>query len=287
MRATSKPLILACSANPDFSKKHMSDGEQSAVNAGSFIRNMLKYGLQTGKHKCSAYLIEKTRMFGKFIIGLAISCVGATALGQATPGIRAPKSGAYATDNNGTVMRSGDGLCWRTGSWDPSKSAAGCDGELTPPIAKPTAPAIVANPVPAVIEAPAATASTQCDFTITLEGDQTFTFNEAKLTASAENRINNDVLPKFDTCSTIDAILVTGYTDRLGTAKYNKKLSAARAAVVASYLKNNGISTAIETRGAGEAQPIKICGGKLSQRQLIVCLAPNRRVVIEVRGKSR
>lgn len=258
------------------------------AQVGFFGINMLKCALQIVKRKCFTNPIEKIRMFVKFIAGLVVGCASMAAIGQATSGIQAPKSSAYATDGAGTVMRSGDGLCWRTGSWDPNSSIAGCDGELTPPVAKPTAPAIMAIPTPDhVIETPIATAATRCDFAITLEGDQTFTFNQAKLTSSAANWINTEILPKFDTCATVDAVLVTGHSDRLGTSKYNKKLSAERAAVVVSYLKTNGVSTLIETRGAGEAEPIKTCNGKLNRKQLIDCLAPNRRVVIEVRGKAR
>ena len=228
-------------------------------------------------------------MLNKLIFGLALGCASAALLAQTT-GIQAPPtSGGYAQDGNGTVLRSGDGLCWRSGSWTPDASITGCDGALVPPVAKPIAPEIATTPATAgsAQPAPAPVVATRCDFTVTLEGNLLFGFNQAALSTTAKSRIDNDVLNRLDTCASIDSILVTGHTDRLGTAAYNEKLSARRATAIASYLKSKGVSILIETRGLGAAQPVKICDDKLGRKKLIDCLAPNRRVVIHVRGIAK
>jgi OOP family OmpA-OmpF porin len=42
-----------------------------------------------------------------------------------------------------------------------------------------------------------------------------------------------------------------------------------------------------EVLGAGKTMPIKSCDDKLPMKQLEACLAPNRRVVIEVKGLAK
>ena len=84
-----------------------------------------------------------------------------------------------------------------------------------------------------------------------------------------------------------EAIFVTGHTDRLGTAKYNQKLSERRAHAVRNYLMRNGIpASRIRAAGKGETQPVTRpgdCKGPRSAR-LIACLQPDRRVHVEVTG---
>lgn len=229
-------------------------------------------------------------MFDKFVLGLALSCASAGVLAQATTAVQAPpNSSAYAENGNGAVMRSSDGLCWRTGYWTPDDSVTGCDGQLTPPIVKPTAPAIVAAP-PTAVPAPAVSAtaaSARCDFTVTLAGDPIFGFDKAALSTTAKKRIDHEFLAKLDACATIEKILVSGHTDHLGAAGYNKKLSERRAEAVSSYLKSKDISTLIETRGFGSSEPLAICDAKLPHKKLRDCLAPNRRVELEIRGIAK
>ncbi len=230
-------------------------------------------------------------MFEKFVVGLALGCASAAAFAQTASAIQAPaKASAYAENGNGSVMRSSDGLCWRTGYWTPEDSLTGCDGELVPPVAKPIAPPIVATTPAAVAPAPAtpvAAVPARCDFTMTLAGDQIFAFDQAVLTNPAKSRIDSEFLPKLGLCATTEAILVSGHTDPLGNAGYNQKLSAKRAAAIASYLQSKGVSGAIETRGLGDTQAIKTCDGKLSRKELVSCLAPNRRVELEVSGTAK
>lgn len=222
-------------------------------------------------------------------LALAVTVgLGATgAIAQTISDIQAktPNS-AYLQDGRGVVARSAFGLCWRTGTWTPADAVAGCDGDLTPPVAKPTAPAVAA-PAPAAAAAPAPAAPKRCDFTVTLSNDQTFAFNKAVLTSAAKTRIDDEVMSKLANCAKVDIILVTGHTDRLGSHQYNQKLSEKRADAVAAYIKSKGVKAELDTLGAGKTQSIKACDDKLPRAQLIECLAPNRRVVVETRGLAK
>ncbi|MCK9202395.1 MAG: OmpA family protein [Gallionella sp.] len=86
-----------------------------------------------------------------------------------------------------------------------------------------------------------------------------------------------------------EVITVTGYTDRIGSNAANMKLSMRRADVVKAYLVGSaGIpADKIEARGAGEASPLtrpSECKGEKATKKLVACLAPDRRVEIEVTG---
>lgn len=79
-------------------------------------------------------------------------------------------------------------------------------------------------------------------------------------------------------------IHVVGYTDRLGGAAYNRRLSEQRAATVRDYLVGRGVpADAIDAEGRGAGDPVKECGAQ-PRAALIECLAPNRRVVVRVLG---
>lgn len=216
-----------------------------------------------------------------FALALALGLTAAAASAQTD--IKAnPDKSAYLQDSRGVIARSPFGLCWRTGYWSPADAVAGCDGELAPPIAKPTAPAI-ATPAPT----PAPAAPVRCDFSITLAADQTFAFNKAALNNAAKKRIDDEAIAKLGNCGKVDIVMVTGHSDRIGTQQYNQKLSEKRADAVAAYLKSKGVNAEIDTMGAGKTQSVKACDDKLPRKQLIECLAPNRRVVIEVRGIAK
>ena len=74
---------------------------------------------------------------------------------------------------------------------------------------------------------------------------------------------------------------VTGYADRLGSVKYNQKLSERRANAVRDYLVMKGIDTKrLKAYGKGVANPIVTCNNK-KRADLIQCLEPNRRVEVE------
>ncbi len=192
---------------------------------------------------------------------------------------------AYVQNSSGTIVKSGAGLCWRTGYWTPADAVLGCDGDLVPPIANPIAPPVVVAQVTQPVALPPPPPPPKpCDFTFVLKADETFSFDYAKLSDAAKHGLDTDFRSKLAACTTVQSIVVTGYTDRLGTDSYNLKLSQKRAETVADYLKSIGIAGSIEERGLGKANEVEPCTGVKGERKLIQCLAPNRRVTIEVRG---
>jgi OOP family OmpA-OmpF porin len=227
-------------------------------------------------------------MLNHAVFGFIIAAAASAACAQnpdRTP--NAAGGSAYLVDSRGAVVRSQSGLCWHSGSWTPADAMIGCDGRLVPPIAKPTAPPIAAPAAARMAAAtPAAPPPKRCDFAVTLNGDQSFAFNRATLAEAAKRHIDGEVLKRFAACGTIEAVFVTGHADRLGAQQYNQKLSEKRAAAVAAYLRSHRPTLAIETLGVGKTRPVASCSNKLPRAKLIECLAPDRRVTIEVRGTS-
>lgn len=89
---------------------------------------------------------------------------------------------------------------------------------------------------------------------IVLKGVQ-FEYNSAKLTADAQDRLDN-VVNALKGSSDID-VRIEGHTDSLGNAAYNLKLSQERADSVKRYLVDHGISSSrLTTKGYGETRPV-------------------------------
>ncbi len=80
-------------------------------------------------------------------------------------------------------------------------------------------------------------------------------------------------------------MIVTGYTDRLGSDEHNARLSSERARTVADYMIAEGIPAAkITAVGRGAAEPVVVCNNG-EQPELIRCLQKNRRVEIRIKQK--
>lgn len=109
-----------------------------------------------------------------------------------------------------------------------------------------------------------------------------FDFNKSNLKDSERSKL--DVLAGAIKENNIHAVKVVGYTDRIGKSEYNHKLSHARAEQVRQYLgsKVKLQSSVVSLRGLGEANQVKACNDIKDRGELINCLAPNRRVEVEV-----
>ena len=201
---------------------------------------------------------------------------------------------AYVQDQRGVIVRNagfGDAklgnLCWRTGFWTPALAIAECDPDIAPravPATKPAAAPAPAAPAPAAAK-PVPAAPQKCDFTETLDADAAFDFNKSQLRPAARAKL--DVIAvRAAGCVAYPLVRVTGHTDRLGSAAYNQKLSEARAQAVAGYLKSKQVPVA-QTSGAGKSEPVKACDDNLARPALIECLAPNRRVMVDVQGRAK
>ena len=84
-------------------------------------------------------------------------------------------------------------------------------------------------------------------------------------------------------------LVVTGHTDRFGSAEYNMNLSQLRAQTVRQFLMTQGIaSSAIIAQGVGESEPVTTqCPESMPRQQAIQCLQPDRRVSVDVTVYSR
>jgi OOP family OmpA-OmpF porin len=114
---------------------------------------------------------------------------------------------------------------------------------------------------------------------VTLSATELFPFNSAKLSMPQ---------PKLDEIAaalladpSITDVDITGYTDRLGSHKYNLKLSLKRAEAVRDYLVSKGVDPSrLKVHGRDSENPVVECHNK-NRAELIKCLEPNRRVEVE------
>lgn len=115
--------------------------------------------------------------------------------------------------------------------------------------------------------------------TITLEGDTLFKFGDDKLSPGGKKALD-DLIKKGSLFPT-SRYKIEGHTDHIGDPKANYKLSLQRAESVKQYLLSKDRNLRLEIEGMGERQPVVQCSEKLAKQQLVKCLAPNRRVVID------
>ncbi len=138
-------------------------------------------------------------------------------------------------------------------------------------------------PVP-VVPQPVVKVSERLD----IAADALFRFNKAgrdDLLAAGKARLDALVAKLNDVYAEIDKIVLIGYTDRLGNAQYNQRLSEQRANTVKDYLRAKGVGGLIEASGRGAAEQLVECGtATRPTKELTDCLQPNRRVTIEVTG---
>lgn len=105
-----------------------------------------------------------------------------------------------------------------------------------------------------------------------------FDFGSAYLTPQGRERLTELQHQLHSDVETQD-IHVVGYADRIGSDGDNLLLSLQRAETVRNFLVANGIdASAIRVDGRGNTDPIVACADGEHRNELIVCLAPNRRV---------
>ena len=208
-----------------------------------------------------------------FIAATAVMAASASA--QSVPASRQAVNDNWVNGTGEYVWMNGTNeLCWRDAFWTPATANAKCDGALV--AQAPTPPAPVAPPPPAITSQK-----------VTYQADTLFDFDKAVLKPAGKQQLD-DLASKIGSLN-LEVVVATGYTDRIGSDKYNDRLSLRRAQAVKAYLVSKGIeANRIYTEGKGKRDPVT--GGKCTQKnrkQLIACLAPDRRVEVEVVGTTR
>jgi OmpA-OmpF porin, OOP family len=156
-----------------------------------------------------------------------------------------------------------------------------------PPVAAPAPPPAAPKPAPepkpvAKPEPPKKPA------VLTVTSTNLFEFDRATLTPEARAKLDKEVVGRAKDFGSISLVHIDGHADRLGSAQYNQRLSERRADAVQAYLVSRGFDASkIETLGSGKTNPVKSCPDQRERKALIECLAPNRRVVVELKGMPR
>ena len=167
---------------------------------------------------------------------------------------------------------------------------AGCATQEAPKPAPAPAPAPAPQPqaAPEVKPAPVAKPEPKKPALVNLASRELFEFNKATLTDEAKRRLDAEVVAKLKDVGDVRYINVNGHADRLGSAQYNQQLSEKRAEAVREYLVSKGVDASkVETFGFGKTTPVKSCPDHKDRKALIECLAPNRRVEVEIQGTPR
>ncbi len=210
-------------------------------------------------------------------------------------------SNPYVVDGNHFVVRNHFGDCWRTGFWTPALAAATrvensskpigcfCDPALMPAVVcadqvpKIARLPVMPAPVPVVPLAPVASK-------VTIPADALFAFDSEALSAAGKTELDA-LLVKIGALN-LEAIVAVGYADRIGSMTYNMALSERRARTIKNYLASTGgiEPGRIFVEGRGETMPVTgdACNNmgpeNASNKKLVVCLAPDRRVDVEAVG---
>jgi len=169
------------------------------------------------------------------------------------------QTGAYLTSGYGEPVRTAFGQCLRTSDWNEIRALPECDPQL---------------------------------FTMSYSMEVLFEFERAEL--GAEGRKVLDGLAAKLLALDLERVNATAHADRIGDAAYNERLSERRAKAIRTYLVEKGVPEDVlhfESKGAREpvtAEHCKDMGEENKQNaKLIACLGPDRRVEIEVAGRTK
>ena len=155
-----------------------------------------------------------------------------------------PRTQGYLVDSRGELVKSGTGLCWRTGYWTPAMAIEECDPDL---IKKAEAPVQEVVPVPVP---PPERVKYCTTLDIQFEVDRYAIQHEYE--ASVE-RLGAYLRKYPDTTAVIE-----GHTDEVGSDEYNMQLSQRRANSVVEYLvERSGIDRSrLKAVGYGKTRPV-------------------------------
>ncbi|AXT47668.1 MULTISPECIES: OmpA family protein [Chromobacterium] len=193
----------------------------------------------------------------------------------------AAKPGYAVDQSTESVTRNNYGECWRTNFFDKAKDGlVECgDREAAKPVAEAPKPVLVSEKEK-----------------VTLSAKVLFDFDKAKLRADAKNELDPLVekLKANAGKGYLKSVEVAGYTDFMGSAAYNNRLSQERADAVKGYFVAAGVPADKVTsvgRGAAEAKMTAECKAKFpkyqkkgSKQNLAIkeCIESDRRVELTI-----
>lgn len=216
----------------------------------------------------------------KTLIAAALAALGTAAFAE--PG--------YVTQSSGAgPVTTPFGLCVHSGTWTPDQAVTPCDAVPRAAVA----PAPVTRSEPARAPEPATLAQKESPRgpvleKVSLSTDVLFDFGKAELKDSGRQELDEFAGRIQD--ANLESIVATGHADRIGKDDANQKLSEARARAVKDYLEGKVATQSIEVAGKGEAEPVtgaaceRMGPEQRTNRKLVQCLQPDRRVEIEVFG---
>lgn len=125
---------------------------------------------------------------------------------------------------------------------------------------------------------------------VKLAADTLFGFDQDSLQSDGQQALDKLLLELKEV--NVEAVQITGHTDRLGAKAYNDKLSTRRAEAVRNYLVQVGGMSAskVTATGMGSSQPESAtndCKGMKASQALITCLRVDRRVDVDVMGSQQ
>jgi OmpA-OmpF porin, OOP family len=161
---------------------------------------------------------------------------------------------------------------------------------VAPPVAAAPAPApapiivVQAAPVP---PAPAPVPMEVPRRRVTFSAESLFGFDRSEI--NAEGKAALDQFARELEGTRFDMVEVEGHTDRLGSNDYNQTLSRQRADAVKNYLVTSGKVDPMKVTASGKSESTPVtkaqdCVGSKATAQLVICLAPDRRVDVDVVG---
>jgi OOP family OmpA-OmpF porin len=170
---------------------------------------------------------------------------------------------SYVTAD-GSLIRTGDGQCWRTGYWTADTASEACESQ----------------PLPA--------ATTE----MLLSAEILFAFNDDRMSGDALKRL--DGLAQKMVAMDIEKVTAVAHADSLGSSDYNQLLSARRLWAVRDYFAAKGVAEEqflLEAKGDRDRVSPTACDAlgvqNGSKAKRIACLQADRRVKVEVIGRQK
>lgn len=182
----------------------------------------------------------------------------------------AAKPGYVADQSTDAVTRNSYNECWKTTYFDKdTQGLVECGDKAAAVAAAPAAPVVTHEKV-------------------TLSAKVLFAFDKANLRPEAKT-VLDPLVDRLKNDQNLKGVSVNGYTDFMGSDKYNLALSQRRADAVKNYFVAGGVPADKVTavgHGADNASMTEQCKQqfkKKSQRKALKnCLEPDRRVELEI-----